>query len=81
MSLEQLRHLLSGVLDAVADTGAHNAEALRLLDDYRRVVVDAQAQAQPWLPAELGRAVEQLDANQARLDTVRDLLTSYQSRL
>ncbi|EHK85860.1 hypothetical protein SZMC14600_15882 [Saccharomonospora azurea SZMC 14600] len=45
------------------------------------MVVEVQAQAQPWLPAELARAVEQIDANHARLDTVRGLLAEYESRL
>lgn len=81
MSLEQLRHLLTVVLDTVAHARAHNTEARTLLEDYRRVVVDAQAQAHPWLPRELGSAVEQIDANHTRLDTVHGLLTSYRSRL
>ncbi|CAM3075575.1 hypothetical protein SAXI111661_16935 [Saccharomonospora xinjiangensis] len=81
MSLEELRHLLAGTLGAVAEARAHSATAKELLDDYRRVAVEAQAQAQPWLPSELARAVEQIEANHARLDTVRALLTDYESRL
>ncbi|EHY89348.1 hypothetical protein ACWGRK_04420 [Saccharomonospora azurea] len=81
MSLEQVRHLLAGALNSVADAHARSTHAKDLLDDYRRVVVEVQAQAQPWLPAELARAVEQIDANHARLDTVRGLLAEYESRL
>ncbi|ACU98628.1 hypothetical protein [Saccharomonospora viridis] len=81
MSLEQLRHLLAGTLDALSTARSHNVRARELLDDYRRVVTEVQAQAQPWLPRELDSAVEQIEANDARLDTVYGLLTSYDSRL
>ncbi|WP_197321825.1 hypothetical protein [Saccharomonospora sp. NB11] len=79
--LEQVRHLLAGTLDSLVDAHAHSTKARQLLDDYRRVVVEVQAKAEPWLPVELDRAVEQIDANHARLDTVRGLLTEYESRL
>lgn len=81
MSLDQLRHLLADTARAVSDAEAHTARAGELLADYHRVVVDAQAQAQPWLPRELGAAVERVEANQARLRVVHELLTSYESRL
>ncbi|WP_040919337.1 hypothetical protein [Saccharomonospora glauca] len=81
MSVEQLRHLLAGVLNAITAAHAHSTKAKELLDDYRRVIVEAQAQARPWLPAELARAVAQIDANHLRLDTVRNLLAEYESRM
>ncbi|WP_019813884.1 hypothetical protein [Saccharomonospora saliphila] len=81
MSLEELRHGLAETLGGLAEARAHHARARRLLEDYRRVVVDAQAQAQPWLPRELDLAVERLDADQARIDGADDLIHRYQSRL
>ncbi|WP_298180757.1 hypothetical protein [Saccharomonospora sp.] len=81
MSLEQLRHLLAGALGAVSTAKAHGVEARKLLEDYRRVVTEVQAQAQPWLPRELDSAVEQIEANDARLAAVHGLITSYESRL
>lgn len=81
MSTEQLRQSLTEILGVVADARAHAARAKELLGEFERVVADVQAQAKPWLPPQLSRAVEQLDTQHGRLDGVTELLDSYRSRL
>lgn len=81
MSAEQLRHHLGEVLGVLDDVRAHNTAARELLEDYRRVVTEAQARPDPWLPDELVRAVEQLDANRARIEGADELINSYRSGL
>ncbi|WP_276320554.1 hypothetical protein [Amycolatopsis suaedae] len=44
-------------------------------------MVDAQAQADPWLPPQLDQAVEQLKTQQGRLTGVDDLLQAYRATL
>ncbi|WP_026454618.1 hypothetical protein [Saccharomonospora iraqiensis] len=81
MSAEQLRHALGEVLGTLDDVRAHNAAARELLEDYRRVVTEAQARPDAWLPDELARAVEQLDANRARIDGAEQMIDHYRSRV
>ncbi|WP_019806203.1 hypothetical protein [Saccharomonospora halophila] len=81
MSAEQLRHELGEVLGVLDDVRAHSAAARELLEDYRRVVTEAQARTDPWLPDELARAVEQLDANRARIDGADRMIDLYRSRV
>lgn len=81
MSLDQLRHLLATVRTGVADALGHLEHARALLEESRRVIVDAQAHAQPWVPAQLPLALSQLETQHGTLTGVDDLLVAYQSRL
>lgn len=81
MSAEQLRQSLTEILGVISDARAHTTRARELLGEFERAVVDVQAQARPWLPPQLARAVEQLETEHGLLDGVTDLLNSYQSRL
>lgn len=81
MSPEELRGSLTETLGAVADARAYVDRAQELLAESQRIVVDAQAQARPWLPTQLARALEQLDTQRARLHEVNELIDRYQARL
>ncbi|PXY31285.1 hypothetical protein [Prauserella muralis] len=81
MSLDQLRQSLNEVHSGLSDARAHTDRAKELLEEYRRVIVASQAQAQPWLPSQLPQALEQLDGQRDRLTGIGDLLEHYQARL
>ncbi|WP_216213355.1 hypothetical protein [Amycolatopsis aidingensis] len=81
MSLDELRHLLAAVHGGMDDARAHFDRARGLLQESRRAIVDAQAQAQPWLPPQLAKAFDQLDTQTGRLDNADELLTRYEARL
>jgi hypothetical protein len=79
--LEQLHQLLAAVTAAVADARAHTDQATRLLEQARQAMVDAQAQAQPWLPPQLPQALDQLESHTGKLAGVDGLLERYGARL
>lgn len=81
MSLDHLRHLLASVHSGLSDARAHLGHAKELLEESRRVLVDAQAQAQPWLPPLLPQALSQLEKQHGSLAGVDDLLNRYQQGL
>lgn len=81
MSLDRLHQLLATVSEGVDDARAHTDRARELLEEYRRVIVEAQAQARPWLPPQLGHAFELLDSQPARLANVTDALSRYAAKL
>lgn len=81
MSLDQLRHLLATVRTGLADALAHLDHARGLLEESRRVIIDVQAHAQPWLPAQLPQALSQLESQHGKVAGIDELLTRYQSRL
>ncbi|WP_199429881.1 hypothetical protein [Qaidamihabitans albus] len=81
MSLDALHQLLTAVHAGVADARAHTDQARSLLEESRRAIVDAQAQAQPWLPPQLAQALAQIDRQHGRLSGIDDLLDRYRSRL
>ncbi|MFF5991017.1 hypothetical protein [Prauserella flavalba] len=81
MSFDQLRQSLAEVHSGLSDARAHTDRAKDLLEEYRRVMVDAQVQAQPWLPPQLGRALEQLETDTGRLAGAGELLSNYEARL
>jgi hypothetical protein len=79
--LAELHQALAGVLAGLADARQHTGRARELLEESRRAIAEAQAQAVPWLPPQLGRATEQLDQQDVRLATVSELITGYLARL
>jgi hypothetical protein len=79
--LAELHRLLAAVQGGIADARAHTERAKVLLEESRRAIVDAQAQAQPWVPDQLAQAVELLAAQGIRLNAAGDLLNGYQARL
>ncbi|GAB3506774.1 hypothetical protein [Amycolatopsis cihanbeyliensis] len=81
MSLDELHRLLAAVHSGMADARAHFDRARGLLQESRRAIVDAQAQAQPWLPPQLANAFDQLDTQTGRLDNADELLNRYEARL
>ncbi|ASR38471.1 hypothetical protein BAY61_29610 [Prauserella marina] len=81
MSLDQLRQSLSEVNAGLASARAHADRAKELLEECRRIMVDAQTQAQPWLPTQLPAALDQVESQRARLAGIGDLLDNYQARL
>lgn len=81
MSLDQLHQLLATVHGRLTEARAHADRARELLEESRRALVDAQAQAQPWLPPQLALALDQVDTHGERLRSVDDLLNHYEARL
>lgn len=81
MSVDHLRHLLAATRSGLSDARAHLGQAKELLEESRRVMVDAQAQAQPWLPPLLPHALSQLENQHRKLAGVDDLLNRYQQGL
>lgn len=81
MSLDQLHQLLATVHGRLTDARAHTERARELLEESRRALVDAQAQAQPWLPSQLALALDQVDTYGDRLISADDLLNRYEARL
>lgn len=79
--LDELRQLLGAAHTHVDDAHAHAARARELLEQARETLITAQAVAQPWLPSQLPRAVDELDEHTARMTGVRELLNAYQARL
>jgi hypothetical protein len=79
--IAELHQLLAAVRSRIADARAHTDGAKTLLEEARRAIVDAQAQAKPWAPAQLVQAVEQCDEQATRLNAADDLLNDYQARL
>jgi hypothetical protein len=79
--IAELHQLLAAVRSRIADASGHTEGAKALLEEARRAIVDAQAQASPWVPAQLGQAVEQCDEQATRLNAADDLLNDYQARL
>ncbi|MEU6645132.1 hypothetical protein ABZ863_21575 [Saccharomonospora sp. NPDC046836] len=81
MSFDQLRQSLAAVHSGLTDARAHTERARELLEEYQRVIVDAQVQAEPWLPPQLARALEQLESQLTCLAGAGGLLTTYEARL
>lgn len=81
MSLDQLQQLLATVSEGVDDARAHTNRARELLEEFRHVIVEAQAQARPWLPPQLAHAFELLDSQPGRLAGVTDALERYAAQL
>ncbi|MEC3975171.1 hypothetical protein [Amycolatopsis sp. H20-H5] len=79
--LAELHQLLTAVQSGLADGRTHTERAKSLLEEARRAMVDAQAQADPWLPPELPRIGEELDTLLTRLSAADELVSGYQSRL
>jgi hypothetical protein len=79
--LSELHQLLATVTSGIADAHAHLERAKSLLEEGRRAIVDAQAQAQPWVPAQLVQAIDQSDEQSTRLGAADDLLNGYRARL
>lgn len=79
--LAELHESLAAARAGIADAHAATARAKLLLEQARKVISDAQAQAQPWLPPQLAQAVEGLETLLARYSTADDLLNGYQARL
>jgi hypothetical protein len=77
----ELHARLETIQVALADALGHVDRARDLLDESRRAMVDAQAQADPWLPPQLTQATDQLDAHTSRLHGVGELLTGYVATL
>jgi hypothetical protein len=79
--LEELHQSLTAVQTGLADAQANFGQAKTLLEEARRSIVEAQGQADPWLPPQLALATEQIDAQVGKLANASELLTGYQSRL
>jgi hypothetical protein len=79
--LEELHHLLGAVQTGLTEAQGHFSQAKSHLEEAIRVIMEAQGQADPWLPPQLAQAVEQIDAQIGRLAGTSELLTAYQSRL
>lgn len=79
--VDELHELLAQVHTHVDDARAHAARARELLEQTRDTMVTAQAVAQPWMPAQLPRALDDLDSHTARMTSVRELLETYRARL
>jgi hypothetical protein len=79
--LPELHQLLAAVQTGLTEAQAHISQAKTLLDEAIRVIMEAQGQADPWLPPQLAQAVEQIDAQVGKLANAGELLTAYQSRL
>ncbi len=81
MSLTELHQLLTAVEAGLADTRGHAQRARSLLGEARQALVDVQATADPWLPAQYAQADEGLDQLLVRLASAGDLVSGYRSRL
>jgi hypothetical protein len=79
--LPELHHLLGAVQTGLTEAQGHFSQAKTLLDEAIRVIIEAQGQADPWLPPQLAQAVEQIEAQVGKLANAGELLTAYQSRL
>lgn len=81
MSLESLQHQLRSARTGVTDARAHTGRAKALLEESRRVLTDAQAVAQPWVPPQLAQAIESIERHEVRLAGVDDAIERYAARL
>lgn len=84
MSLDGLHHALAAVRTGLGDASAQLTSATRLLEQARRAMRDAQlanAGDEPWLPARLDVALDELERQRGRLADAGDLLDAYQARL
>jgi hypothetical protein len=81
MSLAEVHQLLTAVAAGLADARAHAERATSLLGEARQALVDTQAKADPWLPAQYAQADEGLDQLLVRLASADDLVRGYRSRL
>ncbi|MFC4002670.1 hypothetical protein ACFS2C_04165 [Prauserella oleivorans] len=81
MSFDQLRQSLAAVHTGLTDARAHTDRAKELLEEYRRVIVEVQAQAEPWVPPQLADALDQIDSEAGRLAGAGELLNHYEARL
>lgn len=84
MSLDGLHHAIAAVHIGLGDASAQLTSATRLLEQARRAMRDAQvahAGGEPWLPAQLDAAIDELERQRGRLADAGDLLDAYQARL
>jgi hypothetical protein len=77
----ELHQLLATVTSGIADAQAHLERAKSLLEECHTAIVDAQAQAQPWVPAQLVQAIDLSDEQSVRLGAADELLNGYRARL
>lgn len=80
-SLSELQAQLSAFRAKLTEATEHTNRALELLDEARETIIEAYAQAEPWVPDEIGVAEERLRADVGRLTAAGELIDSYRSRL
>ncbi|OLT45379.1 hypothetical protein BJF85_19220 [Saccharomonospora sp. CUA-673] len=86
MSLAELHASLNLVRSSLTDAAAEAARAKELLEEYRRALLDVQSgtaatSGDPWLPAQLPRAFDQIDEHKTQLGGVEQALDQYEARL
>ncbi|WP_158886657.1 hypothetical protein [Amycolatopsis anabasis] len=79
--LSELHEQFSAARAKLIEATEHTKRAVDLLNEARKAIVDAHAQAEPWVPPQLDGAIERLGSDADRLSAAEDLVSRYEARL